>query len=170
MRIKRFIARNQLPGRECSPKQEPSPICNQATPSPQPLTTEHRAVYTAANIPQQYRDQCRNTWTLQPYTHNTCTVVFCCCARTQSYSTLRPHGLQHTRLPCPSPSPRVYSNSRPLNQWCHPTISSSVTPFFSCLQSSPASGSFLMSWLFASRGQSIGASVSASVLPTNIQD
>ena len=78
-------------------------------------------------------------------------------------SSLRPHGLQHTRPPCPSLTPRVYSNS------CHPTISSSVVPF-SCLQSVPASESFLISWLFASGGQSIGVSASASVLPINSQD
>ena len=82
---------------------------------------------------------------------------------------LQPHRLQHTRLRCPSPSPRVCSNSCPLSLWCHPTISSSVTPFFSCLQSFPASGSFLMSWLFASGGRNIGASASTSVLPMNIQ-
>ena len=79
------------------------------------------------------------------------------------------NGLQHTRLPCPSPSPKVYSNSCPLSQWCHPTISSSVVPFSSHLQSFPASGSFLMSWLFTPGGQRIGVSVSASVLPMNIQ-
>ena len=83
---------------------------------------------------------------------------------------LRPHELQHARLPCPSPTPRAYSNSCPLNQWCHPTISSSVIPFSSCLQSFPASGSFPMSQFFTSGGQSIGASASASVLPMNIQD
>ena len=82
-------------------------------------------------------------------------------------NSLRPHELQHTRFPCPSPSPGVCSNSRPLNQWCHPTISSSVIPF-SCLQSFPASGSFPTSQLFASDGQSIGASASASVLPINV--
>ena len=88
-----------------------------------------------------------------------------------SYSvTLRPHGLQHARPPCPSPTPGVYSNSCPLSWWCHPTISSSVVPFSSCLQSFPASGSFLMSWFFTSGGQSIGVSASASVLPMNIQD
>ena len=81
---------------------------------------------------------------------------------------LRPHGPQHDRLPCPSPTPGVYSNSCPLRQWCHPTISSSVVPF-SHLQSFPASGSFLMSQLSASGAQSIGVSVSASVLPVNIQ-
>ena len=82
---------------------------------------------------------------------------------------LLPYGLQHTRLPCPLPSPRTCSNSCPLSQWCHPTISSFVVPF-SYLQSFPESGSFLMSQLFASGGQSIGASASASVLPMNIQD
>ena len=82
--------------------------------------------------------------------------------------SLQPHVLQHPRLPCPSPSPRACSKSCPLSWWCHPTILSSVIPFSSCLQSSPASGSFLMSWFFASGGQSIRAS--ASVLPINIQD
>ena len=84
--------------------------------------------------------------------------------------TLRPHGLQHTRPPYPSPTPGVYSNSCPLSQWCHPTISSSVVPFSSCLQSFPASGSFPMNQFFTSGGQSIGVSASASVLPMNIQD
>ena len=84
--------------------------------------------------------------------------------------SLLPHGMQHTMLPCPSLSPRVCSNSCPLSQWCHPIISSSGIPFSSCTQSFPASESFPMSWLFASGSQSIGASVSASVLPMNIQD
>ena len=82
--------------------------------------------------------------------------------------SLQPHGLQHARPPCPSPTPGVYSNSCPLTRWCHPTISSSVVPFSSCLQSFPASGSFQMSQFFASGGQSIG--VSTLVLPMNIQD
>ena len=82
--------------------------------------------------------------------------------------SLCPHGLQHTRLPCPSPSPRVCSNSCPLSQWQHPTTSPSVIPFSSCPQSFPASGSFLMSQLSASGGQSIGAS--ASDLLMNLQD
>ena len=81
--------------------------------------------------------------------------------------SLQPHGMQQARLPCPSPTPRFYSNSSPLSWWCHPTISSSAVPF-SCLQSFPASGSFQISQFFASGGQSIG--VSASVLPMNIQD
>ena len=84
--------------------------------------------------------------------------------------SLQVHGLPHTRLPCPSPSPRVCSNSCLLSQWCHPTISSSVAPFSSCPPSFPASGSFPKSWFFASGGQSIGASASASVLPMNSQD
>ena len=83
--------------------------------------------------------------------------------------SLWPHGLQHARLPCPSPTPRAYSNSCPLSRWCHLTISSSVIPF-SCLQSFPASGSFPTSQFFASGAQSIGASASASVLLMNIQN
>ena len=86
-----------------------------------------------------------------------------------SYS-LRPHGLQHARLPCPSPIPRAYSNSYPLTRWCHPTITFSIVPFSSCLQPFPASGSFQMSPFFISGGQSIGVSASALVLPMNIQD
>ena len=85
-------------------------------------------------------------------------------------NSLRPHGLQHTRLPCPSPTPRAYSNSSLSHQWCHWTISSSVVPFSSCPQSFPALGSFPMSRFFTSGGQSIGASASASVLPMNTQD
>ena len=83
-------------------------------------------------------------------------------------NSLWPHGLQHARPPCPSPFPRVCLNSCPLSWWCHPTISSSVTPFSSCLHSFSASGSFLVSQLFTSGGQSIGASASASVLSMNI--
>ena len=84
--------------------------------------------------------------------------------------SLQPHGLQHARPPCPSPAPEVYLNSSPWSRWCHPTISSSVIPFPSCPQSFPASGSFQMSQLFPSGGQSIGVSASASVLPVNTQD
>ena len=83
-------------------------------------------------------------------------------------NSLRPHGLQHARLPCPSPTSGAYSNSCPLSQWCHPTVSSSVIPFSSRLQSFPASGSFPMSQFFASGGQSIGASASGSVLPISL--
>ena len=91
----------------------------------------------------------------------------CCCSVSKLCLTLQPHGLQHARLPYLSLSPRVCSNSCPLSQWCHPTISSSVTLFSSCPQSFPASGSFPISRLFASGYQSIGAS--ASVLPMNIE-
>ena len=83
--------------------------------------------------------------------------------------SLQPHGLQHARPPCPSPTPRVYPNSCPLSQWCHPTISSSIISF-SHLQSFPASGSFQMSQLFTSGGLSIGVSASLSVLPMSIQN
>jgi len=85
-------------------------------------------------------------------------------------SSLQPHGQQHARPPYPSPTPRIYSNSCPLSRWCHTTISSSVIPFSSGLQSFPASGSFPMSQFFAWGGQSIRVSASASVLPMNIQD
>ena len=84
--------------------------------------------------------------------------------------SLWPHGVQHTRPPCPSPTPGVHSNASPLSQWCHRTISSSVVPFFSHLQSLPALGSFQMSQLFASGDQSIGVSASTSVLEINTQD
>ena len=84
--------------------------------------------------------------------------------------SLRPQGLQHARLPCPSPTPGAYSNSCPLSRWYHPTISSSVFPFSSHLQSFPASGSFPMSQLFASVAKVLGASTLASVLPMNIQE
>ena len=99
----------------------------------------------------------------------------CCCCCTVQFSSvtqscLTLHGLQHARLPCPSPTPRAYSNSCPLSHWCHPIISSSVISFSSCLQSFPASGSFQMSQFFASGCQRIGVSASASVLEMNIQD
>ena len=105
----------------------------------------------------------------------------CCDPQSKAFSSVQfshsvvsdslwPHGLQHTRPPCPSPTPGVYSNSCPLSWWCHPTISSSVIPFFSCLQSFPTSGYFQMSQLFGSGGQSIGVSASTSVLSVNTQD
>ena len=83
--------------------------------------------------------------------------------------SLQSHRLQHTRLPCPSPTPRAYSNSSPSSWWCHPTISSSAKPFSSCLQSFSASGSFPMSQFFPSGGQSIVVSASTSVLPMSTQ-
>ena len=85
-------------------------------------------------------------------------------------NSLQPHEPQHTRPPCPPPTVGVYPNLCPLSQWCHPTISSSIIPFSSCPQSFPASGSFWMSQLFSSGGQSIGVSASGSVLPVNTQD
>ena len=99
--------------------------------------------------------------------HNKRSLQFSCSVKSDS---LRPHGLQHARLPCPSPTPGACSNSCPWSRWCHPTISSCVVPFSSCLQSFPTSGSFPMSQFFTSGGQSIGVSASASVLPMNIQD
>ena len=93
-------------------------------------------------------------------------VQFSCSVISDS---LKPHGLQHARPPCPSPTPRVHSNSCPLSRWCHPAISSSAVPFSSCPQSLPVSGSFPVSQLFASGGPSIGVSASTSVLPVNTQ-
>ena len=94
-------------------------------------------------------------------------IQFSCSVMSDS---MWPHGLQPTRPPCPSPNPRVYTNSCPLSWWCYSTISSSVVPFSFRLQSFTASGSFQMSQFFASGGQIIGVSASASVLPMNIQD
>ena len=96
-----------------------------------------------------------------------CSVQF---SRSDMSNSLRPYGLQHTRLPCPSPTLGACSNSCPSSQFCHPTNTSSFVPFSSCLQSFPASGYFLMSQFFTSSGQRIGASASALVLPMNIQD
>ena len=98
---------------------------------------------------------------------STHSVQFSCSVMSDS---LWPHELQYARPPCPSPTPGVYPNPCPSSWWCHPIISSSVVPFFSCPQSFPASGSFPMSQLFVSGGQSIGVSASASVLPMNTQD
>ena len=94
-------------------------------------------------------------------------VQFSCSVMSNSF---QPHGLQHAMLPCSSPTPGAYSNSCPSSQWCHPTILSSVNPFSSCLQSFPASGSFPMSQIFTSGGQSIGVSTSTSVYPMNTHD
>ena len=91
-------------------------------------------------------------------------------SRSVMFDSLQPHEPQNTRPPCPSPNPGVYSDSCPLSQWCHPTISSSVVPFSSLPQSFPASGSFQMSQLFTSGAPSIGVSASTSVLPMNTQD
>ena len=104
----------------------------------------------------------RSPWDKAPF-HTMLSLV------AQSCPTLRPLGLQNTRLPCPSSAPRACSNSCPSSQWCHPTILSSIVPF-SCFRSFPASGSFPVSQCFTSGGQSIGVSASASVLPVNVQD
>ena len=104
---------------------------------------------------------------LFPYQSNLSLVQF---SHSVVSDSLRPHGLQCARAPCPSPTPGVYSDSCALSWWCHPTTSSSVVPFSSHLLSFPASGSFPVSQFFASGGQSIGISASASVLPMNIQD
>ena len=102
-----------------------------------------------------------NTWVSQSVSQFSLSVMS---------NSLPPHGLQHARLPCPSPTLGACSNSCPMSQWCHPTIISSVVPFSSCLQSFPASGSFPMSQFFTSGGQSTAVSASASVLPMNTQD
>ena len=116
-----------------------------------------------------------NTWWLilsQLYSFIKKNVLKFMFSSVQSLSrvSLRPHESEHARPPCPSPTPGVYSNSCPSSLWCHPTISSSVIPFSSCLQPLPASGSFPMSQLFASGGQSTDVSASASILPMNTQD
>ena len=104
---------------------------------------------------------------ITPTTHTFICLQFSCSVMS---NFLQPHGLQHARTPCPSPTPGACSNSCPSNQQCHPAVSSSVVPFSSCLQFFPASGSFSVNQLFTSGGQSIGVSASASVLPINIQD
>ena len=109
-------------------------------------------------------------WTQGAFPTSTWRILqFCCSVAKLCPDPLWPRGLQHARLLCPPLSPRVCSNSCPLSQWCHPTISFSVVPFSSCLQFCPESGSFPVCWLFTSGGQGIGASASASVLPVNIQ-
>ena len=120
----------------------------------------------------------KKTGNVRAYTHiqqkltqhlNHSLTIHCCCSVTQSCLTLQSYGLQHARPPCPSPTPGAYSDSCPLSQWWHPAISSSVVPFSSCLQTFPASGSFLVS-LFTSGGKSIEASASASIFPISFQD
>ena len=106
-------------------------------------------------------------WIVRSLLQNSSSVQFSCSVMSDS---LWPHEPQHARPPCPSTTPGVHPNPCPLSQWCHPTISSSVIPFSSCPQSFPASGSFQMSQLFASGGQSIGVSASTWVLPVNTQD
>ena len=122
----------------------------------------------------EYRLYC-NYWLIRLHIYLWSRSIFINCesvqfSRSVVSHSVWPHGLQHARLPCPSPASRSCSNSYPSSQGCHPTISSSVIPLSSCLQSFPASGSFLMSQFFASGGQGTRASASASVLPMNIQD
>ena len=107
------------------------------------------------------------TWIVDAEVHQFSSVQF---SHSVVSNSLWIHETQHARPPCPKPTPGAYPNSCPLSRWCHPTISSSVVPFSSCPQSFPASGSFQISQLFASGGQNIGVSASASVLPMNIQD
>ena len=130
-------------------------------------------VFSKAGTHESYQISSWSSFWLLPYMANLLSkssinsVQF---SHSVMFDSLWPHGLQHARLHCPLPTPRACSNSCLSSQWCHPTISSSVVPFSSCLQSVPASGSFPMSQLFASGGQSIGVSASTSVLPMNFQD
>ena len=114
-----------------------------------------------------FRSPQSNEWSSLCYRVGSHSVQFSHSVMTIS---LQPHGLQHARFPCPSPTLGIYSNSYPLSWWCHPTISSSVVPFSSCLLSFPASGSFPMSQFFAAGDRSTGVSASTSVLPMNTQD
>ena len=125
------------------------------------LAWESRHWWTCLDKSQNMKIQCA----VCPLSHFS--VQF---SRSVMTNSLWPHGLQHARPPCPLPTPRIYSNSCPLSRWCHPTISYSVVPFSSCLQFFPASRSFQINQFFASGGQSIGVSASASVLPMDIQD
>ena len=125
-----------------------------------------KTLRNTGELPQLNENHLRTDWFLYVVTLDSMCIV-----GVQLLSCVwlfEPHGLQHTRIPCSSLSPRVCLNSCPLSQWCYQTISSSVAPLSSCLQSFPASGSFPMSQFFASGGQSIGALASASVLPMNI--
>ena len=119
------------------------------------------------DLPRQGWKPCPLNWQANSHPLTTSSVQFSCSVVSDS---LWPHGLQHARPPSPSTTPGVYSNSCPLSWWCHPTISSSVVPFFNHPQSFPASGSSQMSQFFASGGESIEVLVSASVLPMNIQE
>ena len=120
-------------------------------------TKNRTTVWPTSSTPGYIFENCHLKRYIHPNVHQFSSV-------TQSCLTLWPHGLQHARPPCLSPPPGVYSNSCPLRRWCQPNISSSVIPFSICLQSFPASGSFQMSQFFASGGQSIGVSASASLI------
>ena len=142
-------------------------ICCSVTKSLQSHGLHHARLPFPSLLPWVCPNSCSLTWWCHQVMHHWSFSSVQLLSRVQLFA---PHELQHARPPCPSPTPKVYSNSHPLNQWCHPAISSSVVPFSSCLQSLPASGSFPMSQLFAWSGQIIGVSASASVLPVNIQD
>ena len=140
------------------------PRANAATVWSPVFTTSFHCSLTTLSLPTHsyfLRDGESSVFSFLSSVQFSCSVVF---------DSLQPHGLQHARIPCPSPTPRAYSNSCPSSRWSHPTISSSVIPFSSCLQSFPESGSYPMSKFFASGGQSIAVSALASVLPMNIQD
>ena len=138
------------------------------------FAVEESVHFLALNLSQLFFRAVHNVWDQDLIfiirTLQFCIIVSVQFSRSVVSNSLRPHGLQHARPPCPSPTPGVCSNLCPLSRWCHPPISSSVVPFFSCLQSFPVSGSFQMSQFFTSGSQSIGASASTSVLPMNTQD
>ena len=125
------------------------------------------ALFTTAKTWEQPKCSLKDEWTKKIYISD---ISISSVQLLSRVCSLQPHGLQHARPPCPSSTPGVYSNSYPLSRWCHPTISSSVVPFSSHLQSFTAWGSFLVGKFFVSGGQSIRVSSSASVLPVNIQD
>ena len=151
-------------------------------PLPSPKDKLEKQIYYSVKLKRQIMQCISKTWTnynpgiqnsnstphlVKGYSVQFSSVHFSCSVLSDS---LRPHGRQHPGLPCSSPTPGACSNSCPASQWCHPTISSSVIPSSSCLQSFSASGSLPMSQSFASGGQSIGVSTSTSVLPMNIKD
>ena len=140
--------------------------------SVQPHELQHARPPCPSPTPGVHSNSCALSWwcylTIREINHYPFSSVQF--SRSVVSNSLRPHEPQHARPPCPSPTPWVHPNPCPSSRWCHPIISSSVVPFSSCSQSFPASGSFQMSQLFASGGQSIGVSASTSVLPMNTQD
>ena len=157
--------------------QTPMSATNSSPPqtyTPSPSTSTHFSFKDLPQMPQlQGRcspaetllTQSNLEWAFLPFLENSVQFIHSVVS-----DSLWSHGLEHAKPPCPSPTPRAYSNSCPFSRWCHPTISSSVIPFSSCLQSFPEWGSFQMSQFFASGGQNTGVAASTSVLPMNIQD
>ena len=148
------------------------PLCRWDKRIKQGLLGREEIKLSPQTLEQFFRQRCINTWDELPTNHCCCSVTKSCptlCDPVDCSMLLWPHGLQHAQLLRPSVSPRACSNSCPLNQWCHPTILSSVAPFSFCPQSFLASASFSMSGLFTSGSQSIGVSASAPVLSMNIQ-